>query len=44
MLEKWCWMMEMFSRATERSTFEWRFKGAMAFHLESMLNGIQYIE
>lgn len=43
-LEKWCWMMEMFSRATERSTFEWRFKGAMAFHLESMLNGIQYID
>ncbi|KAJ1347060.1 hypothetical protein KIN20_002011 [Parelaphostrongylus tenuis] len=44
-LQKWCWMMEMFARAVERpSSFEWRFKGAMGFHLESVMNGVQYLD
>uniref|UniRef100_A0A158PA31 MADF domain-containing protein n=1 Tax=Angiostrongylus cantonensis TaxID=6313 RepID=A0A158PA31_ANGCA len=43
-LEKWCWMMEMFARAVERPSFEWRFKGAMAFHYESVMNGVQYLD
>ncbi|WKY03864.1 hypothetical protein Q1695_005096 [Nippostrongylus brasiliensis] len=43
-LEKWCWMMEMYSRAVERITFKWRFRGAMEFHVESALNGAQYLE
>ncbi|KJH52817.1 hypothetical protein DICVIV_01024 [Dictyocaulus viviparus] len=43
-LEKWCWMMEIFVRSVERPSFDWRFKGAMAFHLESVMNGIQYLD
>uniref|UniRef100_A0A7I4YJR7 MADF domain-containing protein n=1 Tax=Haemonchus contortus TaxID=6289 RepID=A0A7I4YJR7_HAECO len=43
-LEKWCWMMEMYTRAIERPHFEWRFKGAMSFHMGSPSNGIQYID
>ncbi|EYB84610.1 hypothetical protein Y032_0313g2185 [Ancylostoma ceylanicum] len=42
-LEKWCWMMEMYMRAVERPCFEWRFKGAMAFHNEFAANGVQYL-
>ncbi|KAK5979059.1 MADF domain-containing protein, partial [Trichostrongylus colubriformis] len=43
-LEKWCWMMEMYMRAIERPDFEWRFKGAMSFLMESSSSGVQYID
>ncbi|VDN34176.1 unnamed protein product [Cylicostephanus goldi] len=42
-LDKWCWMVEMYMRTVERPSFDWRFKGAMAFHNEFAANGVQYI-
>ncbi|KAK6747110.1 hypothetical protein RB195_000376 [Necator americanus] len=42
-LEKWCWMVEMYMRAVERPSFEWRFKGVMGFHNEFGANGVQYL-
>ncbi|KAL6738884.1 hypothetical protein Aduo_012382 [Ancylostoma duodenale] len=39
-LEKWCWMVEMYMRTVERPSFDWRFKGAMAFHNEFAANGV----
>ncbi|KHJ89801.1 hypothetical protein OESDEN_10365 [Oesophagostomum dentatum] len=37
-------MVEMYMRSLERPSFEWRFKGAMAFHNEFAANGVQYID
>ncbi|ETN76090.1 hypothetical protein NECAME_11936 [Necator americanus] len=36
-------MVEMYMRAVERPSFEWRFKGVMGFHNEFGANGVQYL-
>ena len=44
-LEKWCWMCEMYARACSGETeWPWRYKGAMGFLAEFAGCGSQYLE
>ncbi|PAV77694.1 hypothetical protein WR25_01125 [Diploscapter pachys] len=44
-LEKWCWMCEMYARACSGETeWPWRYKGAMGFLAEFAGCGSQYLD